>query len=547
MRNYLRSWLQDPQYVFPFAADEIVVDLFAGGGGASVGLEMALGRPVDAAVNHNPVALAMHEVNHPHTLHLHSDVWEVDPRLVARGRRVKVLWMSPDCTHYSRAKGGTPVSAQIRSLPWVALKWARLVAPEFIFVENVPEMRTWGPLIQATDTAGRPRTTHGGQPAMVPDPSRRGGTFSEWISALEDAGYRVEHRTLRACDYGVPTIRERLFVVARRDRARIVWPVPTHGPQDSPKVKAGRLLPYRTAADIIDWGVPAPSIFLTPEQARERGLHVRRPLAEATLRRIARGVARYVLHTADPLIIGETAPVSPHIAKHYGGVVGQDAREPLGTVTAIDHHSLAVSHLVKLYGTCRHGTPLSAPVPTITGGGTHIGEVRSRLVRAPFAIKFYREGGQWQDLREPAHTITTKARLGLITTDLAATALTEEQRLQAWWTARFMEAYAGRAPRPGLRPAVVLGAIPTERPCYLTVAGRYVLVDIGMRMLIPAELFRAQGFPDDYIHDRDADGRHISKTAQIAACGNSVPPAMVAALVHANMVSAAQKPAVAGL
>lgn len=527
-----RSWLQDPQFVFPFAADEICVDLFAGGGGASVGLEQAFGRAVDAAVNHNPVALAMHEVNHPTTLHLHADVWEVDPRLVTRGRRVAALWLSPDCTHFSRAKGGTPVEQKIRSLAWVGVDWAKKVNPTLIMLENVPEFLSWGPLMQARDGQGNPRWRDDGSPWMIPDPARAGETFQQWRAALVALGYVVDHRVLRACDYGVPTIRERLFVVARRDRLPIRWPAPTHGAPDALPVREGKLKPHRSAAEIIDWSLPAHSIFLTRGQVRQQGLKVKRPLAESTLRRIARGVVRYVLERTDPFLTAikgdKEGLTAAHVIKHFTGILGQDARKPLGTVTAIDHHGVVASSLVKLYGTCRHGSDLHQPLPTVTGGGGHIGEVRAQLVRSPFAIKYYGEGGQWQDLREPVHTITGKARLGVVETENQyESTLTEEQRYQAWWTARFIEDYTDRQPE-------TCGWVPVERPPYRVVTDEYVLVDIGLRMLEPHELFRANGFPDDYIHDRDRHGKPFSKAAQIAACGNSVPPALPLAIAKAN-------------
>lgn len=517
-----------------FAPNEIAVDLFAGGGGASVGLEMALGRPVDVAVNHNPIALAMHKVNHPLTDHKISDVWEVDPRIVARGRRVRTLWMSPDCRHFSRAKAGTPVNKKIRSLAWVGVDWAKKVAPNLIMLENVPEFLTWGPLMPATDASGSPRYHADGEPMMIPDPDRKGETFAKWKSALEDLGYVVEHRELRACDYGVPTIRQRLFVIARRDGMPIVWPEITHGAPQSLPVRAGHLKPYRTTAQIMDWSLPAHSIFLTQEIARERGLNIKRPLAQNTLRRIANGVRRFVLQAEDPFIVQvgpegaqELAAVS--IAKNYTGVVGHDVRKPLGTVTAVDHHSLVVSrlaklptdsvaphvipvcsrnvghdarsplgavttvshasHLVKLYGSCEHGVDVREPCPAVTAGGNHLGEVRSELACAP---------------------------------------LTDEQRYRAWWTARFIEDHTDGA-------KAAAGSMPQPRPTMLVVASRYALIDIGLRMLEPHELFRAQGFPASYVHDRDKHGKAFTKAAQIAACGNSVPPALPQLIAQANL------------
>lgn len=503
-----------PQALFNF--DELVVDNFAGGGGASTGIEAALGRPVDIAVNHDRIAVAMHTVNHPHTRHYCESVWDVDPVDVCSGRPVGFAWFSPDCRHFSKAKGGKPVEKNIRGLAWVVLKWAAKVKPRIIVLENVEEFRTWGPL-----------------KGKRPCPARKGQTFKKWCSHLEALGYRVEHRELRACDYGAPTIRKRLFVIARRDGKPIAWPAPTHADPKSPEVKNGQLKPWRTAAECIDWSVPCPSIF-------ER----KRPLADATMRRIAKGVMRYVVNSPEPFIIqtgyGERAGQSPRVldknkplgtvvagaikhavvapvltehanassprcmptgeplrticsstkgghhamvtaflAKHYGGVVGTGVNGPMHTVTATDHHALVTSSLVKLRGTCRDGQPVTEPMPTVTAGGNHIGEVRA------FLMKYY---GTDQDpnLRDPLHTVTSRDRFGLV-----------------------------------------------------TVRGEhYSIVDIGMRMLTPRELYRAQGFPENYIIDRDADGHPITKTEQVAKCGNSVCPPIAKAIVQANMAVA---------
>ncbi len=476
--------MQHPQFILPLA-DEIVVDLFAGGGGASAGIEQAIGRHVDIAVNHDPDAVALHTMNHPQTTHFVSDVFEVDPRQVTEGRPVGLLWASPDCKHFSKAKGGKPVSKKIRSLAWVVVKWARLVNPRMIFLENVEEFQTWGPL----GADGRPC------------PDRKGLTFRRWVRELQREGYVVEWRELRACDFGAPTTRKRLFLIARRDAEPIVWPAPTHGP--------GRATPWRTAAECIDWSLPAPSIF-----ERER------PLAENTLRRIALGVMRYVVNAACPYIvrIGHTGhgdagkvrgvhePVStitskaehllavPRIekacsfsgpsdrrdlvaaflAKHYTGVIGSPLSRGIDTITATDHHSLVTSNLVKLRGTSTAGCT-DEPLHTISAQGTHHAEVRALL------IKYY---GSDQDprLEEPLHTVTTKHRFGVV---------------------------------------MVQGE-------------HYEISDIGMRMLEPRELYRAQGFPDTYIIDRRADGAPLPKFAQVRMCGNSVCPPIAAALVRAN-------------
>ncbi|HDX8451395.1 TPA: DNA cytosine methyltransferase [Aeromonas hydrophila] len=535
--------------------DEIVVDNFAGGGGASTGIEMALGRSPEIAINHDPDAISMHTVNHPTTEHYCESVWDIVPRDVVAGRPVGLVWLSPDCKHFSKAKGSTPVSKKIRGLAWVTLRWAATVRPRVIMLENVEEFQTWGPLL--IDAEGNAR----------PDPAKKGRTFNSFINALRRQGYKVEWRELRACDYGTPTIRKRLFLIARRDGAPIVWPKPTHGDPASAEVKAGKLLPWPTAADVIDWSIPCPSIF-------ER----KRPLAENTLRRIAKGLERFVINAAEPFIVntrngeregqqprirgidqplwtvtaqgsqgaicipilapfitehanasqqrnmpaneplrticaqvkgGHFALVSPVIArqfgrsvgqsveeplgtvmakadksqlvtaflaKHYTGVVGAELTQPLPTVTTVDHNALVTSHLVKLRGTCQHGQPVTEPMPTVTAGGLHIGEVRA------FLLKYYGTNiGHAAD--EPLQTVTTKHRFGLV-----------------------------------------------------TVRGEdYQIVDIGMRMLEPHELFAAQGFPADYVIDHDATGKKFTKTAQVARCGNAVCPPLAAALVRANL------------
>lgn len=536
--------------------NEIVVDNFAGGGGASTGIEMALGRSPEIAINHDPDAISMHTVNHPDTEHYCESVWDIVPRDVVAGRPVGLVWLSPDCKHFSKAKGSTPVSKKIRGLAWVTLRWAATVRPRVIMLENVEEFQTWGPLL--IDSEGNAR----------PDPAKKGRTFNSFINALRRQGYKVEWRELRACDYGTPTIRKRLFLIARRDGAPIVWPKPTHGDPASAEVKARKLLPWPTAADIIDWSIPCPSIF-------ER----KRPLAENTLRRIAKGLERFVINAAEPFIVkcnhtstrtvydcfrgqgineplqtitqspgfavvqptlvpfitefanashqrnmpadeplrticaqvkgGHFALVAPVIArqfgnsvgqsvedplgtvmakadksqlvtaflaKHYTGVVGAELTQPLPTVTTVDHNALVTSHLVKLRGTCQHSQPVTEPMPTVTAGGLHIGEVRA------FLLKYYGTDSAIP-CSEPLHTVTTRDRFGLV-----------------------------------------------------TVRGEdYQIVDIGMRMLEPHELFAAQGFPADYVIDHDATGKKFTKTAQVARCGNAVCPPLAAALVRANL------------
>lgn len=536
---------------------ELIVDNFAGGGGASCGIEMALGRHVDIAINHDPEAVALHTINHPQTEHHCESVWDVDPIAITHGRPVGLAWFSPDCKHFSKAKGGKPRDKNIRGLAWVAMRWVALKRPRVIILENVEEFQTWGPIL-ADGT---------------PCPKRKGDTFRSFVHQLQEKGYAVEWRELRACDYGAPTIRKRLFLIARCDGRPIVWPAPTHGAPGSVEVKAKKLKPYRTAAECIDWSIPCPSIF---ERAK--------PLVEATQRRIARGLRRYVIDAADPFIIGidhrgsgssavwagtqpittitaeaRHAVVAPHLTKFRTGSTGADLREPMPTITAgpkekpagaphalgivaptlvqagygeapgqaprsldlqkplgtvvaqgrkhalvsaflakhyggnydgagaaldapahtittADHHALVSSHLVKLRGQCT-GSATHEPVATVSAQGNHIGEVRA------FLVKYYSEGGQDQDCRDPMHTIPTKDRLGLV-----------------------------------------------------TVAGeRYQIADIGMRMLEPHELYAAQGFPSSYVIAPIINGRRLPKHAQVRMCGNSVSPVMAAALAHANV------------
>lgn len=592
---------------------ELAIDNFAGGGGASTGIAMGLGREIDVAINHDGEALAMHAANHPTAAHYTEDVFSVHPGFVTKQLPIGLAWFSPDCKHFSKAKGSKPVEKKIRGLAWVTLKWAAFQMPRCIMLENVEEFQDWGPLGED----------------CKPIKAEKGRTFKAFIAALTTGipkdhpdleeiytvlghdfpierlnaglGYKVEWKVLRACDYGTPTIRKRLFLIARRDGRAIVWPAPTHGDPKTDAVKAGKLLPWRTAAECIDWSIPCPSIF-------ER----KRPLKDATLRRIAKGIMKFVVNSDNPFIVGaggpiysgkprsvnepmntllqenhshivtpviarigqtggngsyskavddplttitsknehllvsptlmhvthqgsdrvqsmespvptvtganrgELAMIVPHIskmrtgsigsdageplhtvtaggeqarpgtgnamalvsaflAKHYGGVVGTGVDVPTGTVTTSDHHSVVTSHMVKLRNN-QFGQDMRDPAATLTAGGGHLGEVRA------FLIKYYSEGGQWNNLTDPMHTVPTKDRLGLV-----------------------------------------------------TIKGEdYAIVDIGMRMLSPRELARAQGFPDTYILDPVVNGKPLSKSAQVRMIGNSVCPPMAAALVKAN-------------
>lgn len=440
----------------------LIIDNFAGGGGASLGLSLALGRSPDFAINHDEQALAMHEVNHPETEHLREDVWDVDPAELVAGRGVDVAWFSPDCKHFSRAKGGKPVEKRIRGLAWVAVKWAKETKPRLIFLENVQEFQDWGPLGEDN----------------LPIKAKKGQTFRRFISNLRNLGYVVEWRVLDAADYGVPTHRRRLFLIARNDGRQIVWPKPTHGP--------GRSKPWRAAAEIIDWNEPCPSIFERP-----------RPLAEATLRRIAAGLKRFVFDEAEPFFVetanGERLGQSPrvrslkqpmrtirasgsqgaicipHVSQYFGGRVGKPVTVPLPTVTSKDHNSLVAAFLMKQNFGSIPASSLREPLHTITTQSN-----KHNLVRA-FLTKFYGTS-TGSDLREPLPTVTGGGQhLGLV---------------------------------------VICGET-------------YMLSDIGLRMLTPRELARAQGFPDSY----RLTG---TKTSQIARIGNSVCPTMAEAIARAN-------------
>lgn len=436
---------------------ELIIDNFAGGGGTSCGIELALGRHVDIAINHDPEAVAMHTLNHPQTEHHCESVWDIDPLAVTQGRPVGLAWFSPDCKHFSKAKGGKPRDKRIRGLAWVAVRWAALVRPRVILLENVEEFQTWGPLL-ADGT---------------PCPARRGDTFRGFVHQLQEQGYAVEWRELRACDYGAPTTRKRLFLIARCDGKPIVWPAPTHGAPGSTGVKSRALKPWRTAAECIDWTIPTPSIF-------ERD----RPLAEATMRRIARGVRRYVIEAKRPFVVetpaGKVAPVMTEIA-NASSPRCMPAGEPMRTICAETkggHFALVTAFLAKHFGGnyTGPGASLTDPMHTVTTQDHHA------LVCA-FLTKYYGEGGQDQGVGDPLHTIPTVDRFGLVTV--------EQQQ--------------------------------------------YRIADIGMRMLEPRELYRAQGFPESYQIAPVIDGKPLPKRAQVRMCGNSVSPPLAAALARANV------------
>lgn len=320
--------------------DELIIDNFAGGGGTSTGLEWAFGRPVDIAINHDPEALAMHAANHPHTRHLCESVWDVNPIKVTNNQPVGLVWLSPDCKHFSKAKGGKPVEKKIRGLAWVTLRWAAKCKPRIIMLENVEEFKTWGPLKMIMVD---------GVEVWYPDPAKKGKTFNSFKRQLEGHGYTVEFRELRGCDHDTPTIRKRLFMVARRDGLPIHWPVATHAAPKTLAVRNGKLKPYRTAAECIDWSLPCPSIF-------DR----KKPLADATLRRIAKGIMRYVVDAAEPFIVGQGGPI-------YSGKP-KSVEEPFGTMTAENHRAIVLPTIVPVtHQGSDHNESINEPFRTITG------------------------------------------------------------------------------------------------------------------------------------------------------------------------------------
>mgnify|MGYP002566028063 FL=1 len=538
---------------------ELIVDNFAGGGGASTGIELATGYSVDIAINHDPEAIKMHKANHPNTKHYCENVWAVDPVKACNGHPVALAWFSPDCKHFSKAKGGKPKDKTIRGLAWVACRWAGLVRPRVIMLENVEEFKTWGPL---------GRRHH-------PIKAKQGKTFEKFVQQLTDLGYEVQCRELIAADYGAPTMRKRFFMIARCDGKPIVFPEPTHGPADSETVKAGLRKPYVGAYTQLDFSLPCPSIFDTSEEIKEKyGIRAVRPLAPKTMERIARGLRKFVLDNPEPFIIqcnhgGERRPndirkpmptitgkhgygiVEPTFAPYMGtnttnhpggnckdpihtittgnqqclisptliqyhsetskdGVRGQAIKDPimtvdssnryglvasflhkyydggykgagetvenpLPTVTAWDHNSVVTANLIQMNNHC-DGKDIRQPLPTITAGDGHFGEVRA------FLIKYYGQG-TGQDIEQPLDTVTARDRFGLVTIE----------------------------------------------------GVDYQIVDIGLRMLEPRELYGCQGFPEDYIIDHDYTGKTYPRSEQVRRCGNAVCPPIPAALVRANL------------
>lgn len=503
---------------------ELIVDNFAGGGGASTGIELATGKSVDIAINHDPEAIRMHKANHPNTKHYCEDVWQVDPIKACKGHPVGLAWFSPDCKHFSKAKGGKPKDKFIRGLAWVACRWAGLVRPRVIMLENVEEFKTWGPL------------NRGHHPIKA----KQGKTFGKFVQQLQNLGYEVQFRELVAADYGAPTMRKRFFMIARCDGYPIIWPEPTHAPRDSEEVKAGLLKPYVGAYTQIDFSRPCPSIFDTAQEIKEKyGIRAVRPLAPKTMERIARGLKKFVLDNPEPFIIqcnhgGKRKPNDIRVpmptitGKHGYGIVepymvqigqtcfakdrSKDVREPLTTIVSKTEHCLISPTLIQYHSETAkgevRGQTIEEPIMTVDGSN------RYGLVTS-FLSKFYKSG-TGQDIREPLHTITTSAgHFGEVRA--------------------FLIKYYGDATGQDIKNP--LDTITSrDRFGLVTIEGvEYQIVDIGLRMLEPRELYGCQGFPDDYIIDHDFEGHTYPRSEQVRRCGNSVCPPLPAAMVRSNL------------
>ena len=409
----------------------------------------------------------MHKANHPNTKHYCEDVWQVDPVKACNGHPVGLAWFSPDCKHFSKAKGGKPKDKFIRGLAWVACRWAGLVRPRVIMLENVEEFKTWGPL------------NRGHHPIK----SKQGKTFEKFVQQLTELGYEVQFRELVAADYGAPTMRKRFFLIDRCDGKPIVWPEPTHGPADSEEVKAGLLKPYVGAYTQLDFSLPCPSIFDTSEEIKEKyGIRAVRPLAPKTMERIARGLKKFVIECKDPFVIQNERMdmqaqtiIQYHSETSKDEVRGQTIEDPIMTVDGSNRYGLVTSFLSKFYKTGIVQDERE-PLHTVTTSAGHFGEVRA------FMIKYYGDA-TGQDIKNPLDTVTTKDRFGLVT---------------------------------------IKGV-------------DYQIVDIGLRMLEPRELYGCQGFPDDYIIDHDYTGKTYPRSEQVRRCGNAVCPPIPAALVRANL------------
>lgn len=542
---------------------ELLVDNFAGGGGASTGIELATGYSVDIAINHDPEAIKMHKANHPNTKHYCENVWAVDPVKACGGHPVALAWFSPDCKHFSKAKGGKPKDKNIRGLAWVACRWAGLVRPRVIMLENVEEFKTWGPL---------GRRHH-------PIKSKQGETFRKFVQQLTDLGYEVEFRELVAADYGAPTMRKRFFMIARCDGKPIVWPEPTHAPADSDEVKAGLLKPYVGAYTQLDFSLPCPSIFDSSEEIKEKyGIRAVRPLAPKTMERIARGLKKFVLDNPEPFIVpigyGERKGQAPRVhdiekplptivgsGKHYLcepymvqiGQTGftkdrsKDVKEPLTTIMSKNEHCLISPTLIQYHSETAQGEvrgqTIEDPIMTVDGSN------RYGLVTS-FIQKYY--GGNYQgngsDIKEPLHTITTLERNAMCAVNLiqmnnhcdgrdvkepiptitAGDGHFGEVRA-------FLIKYYGQGTGQDIK-APLDTVTAQDRFGLVTINGvDYQIADIGLRMLEPRELYGCQGFPEDYIIDHDYTGKTYPRSEQVRRCGNAVCPPIPAALVRANL------------
>lgn len=508
--------------------DEIIVDNFAGGGGASTGMELATGRPVAIAINHDPDAILMHRTNHPYTEHLQASVWDVDPREVCRGRPVGLAWFSPDCKHFSKAKGAALVDRNIRGLAWIVLRWAGTVRPRVIILENVEEFVTWGPVRK-----GKPVKKKAGQ------------TFQKWKRQLLELGYQVEHREIVAADLGAPTTRKRFVLVARCDGRPIVWPERTHGPRDSEEVRDGRLMPWKSAAEIIDWSVPCYSVFASKRELKEKyGVNAVRPLADNTMRRVIRGVDKFTIRSGRPFIVecnhggdgharsteepvntvtrkytgGICAPaLVPFTFSNTGGSVGESLRGPVGTVRTAGGQVLAAANIIQYHTEQTENVRangLRMPLPTVTA-------VDHNAVAAAHIVEFK---GQdiGQDADRPLRTITASA--GEFADCRAELMEAGSQDLMHWPEVRdLLNRHCGYEMADDEILLLEIGG------------GLYFIADILLRMLTPRELYNAMGFPPDYIIDRDYLGNEYGKTKQVARCGNAVCPPMAMALVRANL------------
>lgn len=575
--------------------DEIIVDNFAGGGGASTGIELASGRPVAIAINHDPDAILLHKTNHPYTTHLQASVWDVDPVEVCGGRPVGLAWFSPDCKHFSKAKGAALVDRKIRGLAWIALRWAAKVRPRVIMLENVEEFQTWGPVRK-----GKPVKKKAGQ------------TFQKFIRQLEDLGYAVEYRELVAADYGAPTTRKRFVLVARCDGRPVVWPEPTHAHRDSEAVRTGKLLPWKSAAEIIDWSIPSYSIFASKEEIKSKyGVKVVRPLAKNTMRRVIRGVDKFTIksgnpfivecnHTGDSHIRAVADPVNTVTRKYTGGVcepllspltipntcnsVGSPASEPVYTITSAGNQLFVAANLMSI-GQTGGGDRIRGvdePTPTtvskqeacvvaanliqyhteqsekVRGQGLNDAVMtvdssnRYGLVCANL-VEYYGNGNPL-DVSQPMHTVTARDREAVCAAhivefkgnDIGQSVDRPLRTITASWGefAR-CNAVLAKADNCQLGYWPEIRALLNEHCGYqlkedeiilLIINGAaYYIADITLRMLVPRELYNAMGFPVDYIIERDYQGNMYGKTKQVARCGNAVCPPLAEAMVRANL------------